>query len=132
MIDSINNMFLFDCILLENTMKFVLIMLFALISSQVINANTFPVKERVITVFGNCGSCKKAIEKAAKSVEGVESANWDKKKKILSIQFDEAKTSLDLIEKAIIAIGYDTENMRADDAVYENLHSCCKYDRKPR
>lgn len=113
-------------------MKFVLIMLFALISSQVINANTFPVKERVITVFGNCGSCKKAIEKAAKSVEGVESANWDKKKKILSIQFDEAKTSLDLIEKAIIAIGYDTENMRADDAVYENLHSCCKYDRKPR
>jgi copper chaperone CopZ len=113
-------------------MKFVLIMLFALMSSQVINANTFPVTERVITVFGNCGSCKKAIEKAAKSVEGVESANWDKKKKTLSIQFDEAKTSLDLIEKAIIAIGYDTENMRADDAVYENLHSCCKYDRKPR
>jgi mercuric ion binding protein len=125
-------MFLFDHILLENTMKFVLIMLFALMSSQVINANTFPVTERVITVFGNCGSCKKAIEKAAKSVEGVESANWDKKKKTLSIQFDEAKTSLDLIEKAIIAIGYDTENMRADDAVYENLHSCCKYDRKPR
>jgi len=125
-------MFLFDHILLENTMKFVLIMLFAFMSSQVINANTFPVTERVITVFGNCGSCKKAIEKAAKSVEGVESANWDKKKKTLSIQFDEAKTSLDLIEKAIIAIGYDTENMRADDAVYENLHSCCKYDRKPR
>lgn len=125
-------MFLFDHIFLENTMKFVLIMLFALMSSQVINANTFPVTERVITVFGNCGSCKKAIEKAAKSVEGVESANWDKKKKTLSIQFDEAKTSLDLIEKAIIAIGYDTENMRADDAVYENLHSCCKYDRKPR
>ncbi|MGA1306888.1 MAG: hypothetical protein ACO30M_03215 [Candidatus Kapaibacteriota bacterium] len=56
-------------------MKFVLIMLFAFMSSQVINANTFPVTERVITVFGNCGSCKKAIEKAAKSVEGVESAN---------------------------------------------------------
>ena len=75
---------------------------------------------------------KKAIEKAAKSVEGVESATWDKKKKTLSVQFDEAKTSLDLIEKAIIAIGYDTENLFADDEVYEKLHSCCKYDRKPR
>ncbi|MFM7156192.1 MAG: heavy-metal-associated domain-containing protein [Bacteroidota bacterium] len=95
---------------------------------QVIVAKT----DKVITVFGNCGSCKKAIEKAAKSVEGVESATWDKKKKTLSVQFDEAKTSLDLIEKAIIAIGYDTEHMRAEDAVYDTLHSCCKYDRKPQ
>ena len=94
---------------------------------QVIVAKT----DQVITVFGNCGSCKKAIEKAAKSVEGVASATWDKKKKTLSVQFDEAKTSLDLIEKAIIAIGYDTEHMRVEDAVYDTLHSCCKYDRKP-
>ena len=85
-----------------------------------------------IIVYGNCTSCKKAIEKAAKSVEGVESASWDKKKKILTLQFDMAKTSLDLIEKAIIAIGYDTEHMRAEDSVYENLHHCCKYDRKPQ
>jgi copper chaperone CopZ len=89
-------------------------------------------KDTSITVYGNCSSCKKNIEKAAKSVEGVESASWDKKKKILSVQFDEAKTSLNMIEKAIIAIGYDTENMHADDAVYEELHHCCKYDRKPR
>ena len=85
-----------------------------------------------ITVYGNCSSCKKAIEKAAKSVEGVESASWDKKKKILTLQYDAEKTSLELIEKAIIAIGYDTEHMRADDSVYEELHHCCKYDRKPQ
>ena len=48
------------------------------------------------------------------------------------MQFDEAKTSLDLIEKAVIAIGYDTEHMRVEDAVYDTLHSCCKYDRKPQ
>lgn len=89
-------------------------------------------KDTSIIVYGNCSSCKKAIEKAAKSVAGVESATWDKKKKILTIQYDTAKTSLDLIEKAIIAIGYDTENMRAEDSVYDELHHCCKYDRKPR
>jgi len=31
-------------------------------------------------VRGNCGICKNTIEKAANSVEGVTTANWDKDK----------------------------------------------------
>jgi copper chaperone CopZ len=85
-----------------------------------------------ITVYGNCTSCKKAIEKATKSVKGVKSASWDKMKKILAIQYDLSETSLNTIEKAIIDIGYDTENMRAEESVYNELHECCKYDRKPQ
>ena len=90
------------------------------------------VKDTSITVYGNCSSCKKAIEKAVKSVDGVKTASWDKKKKILSIQYDLSETSLNTIEKAIIDIGYDTENMRAEESVYNELHECCKYDRKPQ
>jgi copper chaperone CopZ len=90
------------------------------------------VKDTSITVYGNCSSCKKAIEKAAKSVNGVKTASWDKKKKILNIQYDISETSLNTIEKAIIDIGYDTENMRAEESVYNELHECCKYDRKPQ
>lgn len=113
-------------------MKYIIILLLAVFTTHMAPPNALAQKESVITVFGNCGSCKKAIEKAAKSVEGVESAYWDKKKKTLTVAYDEAKTSLNFIEKAIAAIGYDTENLFADDEVYENLHSCCKYDRKPR
>lgn len=90
------------------------------------------VKDTSITVYGNCSSCKKAIEKAAKSVKGVKTASWDKKKKVLNIQLDLSETSLNTIEKAIIDIGYDTENMRAEESVYNELHECCKYDRKPQ
>ena len=90
------------------------------------------VKDTSITVYGNCSSCKKAIEKAAQSVKGVKNASWDKKKKILTIQYDVSETSLNTIEKAIIVIGYDTENMRTEDSVYDELHECCKYDRKPQ
>lgn len=90
------------------------------------------VKDTSITVYGNCSSCKKAIEKTAKSVKGVKTASWDKKKKILSVQYDLSETSLNTIEKAIIDIGYDTENMRAEESVYNELHECCKYDRKPQ
>jgi mercuric ion binding protein len=115
----------------KDILKSIVVVSFALLTFQIYTANAFAITDRVITVFGNCGSCKKVIEKAAKSVEGVEYAVWDKKKKTLSVQYDDAKTSLDLIEKAITAVGYDTEHMRAEDSVYEKLHSCCKYERKP-
>jgi mercuric ion binding protein len=100
------------------------------LKSDILLQNT--VKDTSITVYGNCSSCKKAIEKAAKSVNGVKTASWDKKKKILNIQYDISETSLNTIEKAIIDIGYDTENMRAEESVYNELHECCKYDRKPQ
>ena len=34
------------------------------------------------------------------------------------------------LQKAIADVGYDTENYRADDDVYNSLHYCCKYERK--
>ena len=34
-------------------------------------------------VRGNCGMCKRTIEKAANSVEGIANANWDKDKKLI-------------------------------------------------
>ncbi len=80
-------------------------------------------------VFGNCGMCEKKIETAAKSVEGVTLADWDKKTKAMKVSFDTEKTSLDAIHKAIAKVGYDTEKVKASDEVYNKLHSCCKYDR---
>jgi len=28
-------------------------------------------------------------------------------------------------------VGHDTDEVKATDEVYENLHHCCKYERKP-
>ena len=80
-----------------------------------------------LKVAGNCGMCKSSIEKAAKSA-GATSANWDEDAKILTLLFD-SKTSLEKIETAISAVGYDTEHKRASKASYDALHECCKYDR---
>jgi hypothetical protein len=27
-------------------------------------------------------------------------------------------------------VGYDTQDVTADNKAYDNLHGCCKYDRK--
>ena len=78
-------------------------------------------------VRGNCGMCKKTIEKAAHSIEGVHEAIWDKEKKKIAVSFDASKTTEMEIQKAIAASGYDTEKETAPDDVYNNLHECCLY-----
>ena len=81
-------------------------------------------------VWGNCGMCKKTIEKAVSKVKGVKEANWDVDTHQFTVSFNPAKTSLDKIHAAIAAAGYDTEKVRGNDKAYNNLHGCCQYDRK--
>ena len=79
-------------------------------------------------VRGNCGMCKSTIETAAKGVEGVASATWDVNKKNITVSFDDSKTDAMAIHTAIAASGYDTENVVGNEAAYEGLPGCCKYD----
>ena len=79
-------------------------------------------------VRGNCGMCKSTIEKAANSVEGVASANWDVDKKKIDVSFDDTKTDAMAIHKAIAASGYDTEKVAGSEDAYKNLPGCCQYD----
>ena len=81
-------------------------------------------------VWGNCGMCKKTIEKAAKGVAGVESATWNVDTHQFNVSFDQAKTNVKQIHQAIADSGYDTDMLRANDTAYNNLHGCCQYDRK--
>jgi len=77
-------------------------------------------------VDGACGMCKDRIEKAALSVKGVQEANWNQETKMLQVS---VSNGLDLMEihKAVANVGHDTKKIKADDDVYEALHSCCHY-----
>lgn len=86
-------------------------------------------KTETFKVAGNCGMCEKRIEKAAMSVDGVSEADWDSETKKMTVVFDESKTKLEDIEKAIAKVGHDNDGAKADDKVYDSLHGCCKYER---
>jgi copper chaperone CopZ len=102
-----------------------------LVGIAFVSANAFgATKKETVKVWGNCGMCKKTIEKSLKGVEGIESASWDKSAKILSVSYDDSKISMKKIEEKVAAAGYDTQNVKANDAAYENLAKCCHYDRK--
>jgi len=81
---------------------------------------TFPVS-------GNCDMCKERIENAAKSVNGVISAEWEMTDKMLKIGFISSSTSLETIQMAIAAAGHDNGKFRAPDEVYSKLPECCLY-----
>ena len=96
-----------------------------------ISASAQETKTEEFTVFGNCGMCKSRIEKAAKAIDGVSMAEWDKKTKIAKVTFDADKTNVLDIHKAIAKVGHDTEKYKADDKVYDELPGCCLYEREP-
>lgn len=79
-------------------------------------------------VRGNCGMCKKTIEKAVNKVDGVASANWDVDKKKIDVSFDDTKTDAIAIHKAIASSGYDTEKVSGNEDAYSSLPGCCKYE----
>ena len=79
-------------------------------------------------VNGNCESCKKRIEKAAKT-EGVKSAIWDVDTHILTVTYAPAKISVDQIQQNIAKAGHDTEKYKTEDSIYKNLPLCCQYER---
>ena len=86
-------------------------------------------KTEKFKVYGNCGMCETRIEKAANSVDGVSSADWDQKTKMVEVKLDESKTDVHKVHMAIAEVGHDTEMHKAKDEVYNKLPACCKYDR---
>jgi riboflavin synthase alpha subunit len=81
-------------------------------------------------VNGNCDLCKKRIEKAAFSVSGVKLAVWDVETHQLNLILNEEKCTVLEVKNVLAKVGHDTDEVKATDDVYNNLHSCCQYERK--
>jgi hypothetical protein len=85
-------------------------------------------KTETIKVSGECGMCKKKIEKAAKTA-GASYAAWDVDKKELVVKYNSTSSNTAKIEKAVAAAGYDTQNEKASEEAYNKLDECCQYQR---
>ncbi len=77
-------------------------------------------------VGGNCDMCKKRIENAL-DVKGVYQAIYDLNNKKIFIVYNAAQFKEIQLHNIIASAGHDTEQVKADDLVYNNLPGCCKY-----
>ncbi len=113
---------------MKSFVKSVVMVCIALFTTNISTAQTKNLQTVDVKVYGNCGMCKKTIEKAG-NVKGKSKAEWNAETATAKITIDSTKTSIDDVLKRIAAVGYDSEKFRAPDTVYENLHGCCQYDR---
>lgn len=77
-------------------------------------------------VYGVCGQCKDRIENAAKG-KGVKGANWEADNMMLSLTFNRRNTSIEKVQKRIVAAGHDVMDNKANNTVYNALPECCHY-----
>lgn len=86
-------------------------------------------KNETVKVWGNCETCKKHIEKAAKTA-GASTASWNEESKELQLSYNSLKTSSQKIQQSIANAGYDTRDFKGKKSAYNKLDKCCRYDRK--
>lgn len=89
------------------------------------------VKTETVKIYGNCGMCKKTIEKAGNQ-KNISDVVWNADTKMATITYDGNKTNQDEILKRIALNGYDSDKFLAPDDVYNNLHGCCQYEREAK
>jgi mercuric ion binding protein len=85
-------------------------------------------KTESLKVWGNCEMCKARIEKIAMA-NGASNADWNVKSKILTVDFDPMRSSMDYISGKLAKAGHDTGMKSAKDKAYNALPECCKYER---
>ncbi len=110
-------------------MKTKMLSLIALVFITVTTVTAQTEKKETFKVAGNCGMCETRIENAAKSVDGVLAADWDKETKMIDVKFDSDKVNIHKVHMAIAKAGHDTKMHKASNDVYDKLPGCCKYDR---
>ncbi len=113
---------------MKTFIKSVVVIFIVLFTTHLCAAQSKNLKIIDAKVYGNCGMCKKTIENAG-NVKGISKTEWDTETAMAKITIDSTKTSVDEVLQRIASVGYDSDKFRAPDAVYDNLHGCCQYDR---
>jgi periplasmic mercuric ion binding protein len=79
-----------------------------------------------IKTSAECDMCKKRIEKEILLVKGVKKATLDLETKVLTVEYNPTKTNPDTIRKAISNIGYDADDVKANNRSSRQLPQCCQ------
>ena len=102
-----------------------LFLIFFLFCSFISNAQN---KKISFLVNGMCGMCEERIENAL-DIKGISFASWSQKTKMCNVTYNMKKVSEKEIHQLLAKIGHDTQQCKATDEAYNNLHHCCHYKR---
>lgn len=91
------------------------------------NAQKRADKAIISTPSIQCDMCKSKIEKMLpRMTDGITSVKVNVKAKTTTVSWLTDRTSLEQIKTAIANIGYDADDVTAEETAYKRLPSCCK------
>ena len=73
-----------------------------------------------------CDMCKKTIEAELIYEKGIKKVDVHLEDHLVHVLYDDRKTEPASIRKAIAAIGYDADGVKAEVKAWEKLPACCK------
>jgi copper chaperone CopZ len=85
-----------------------------------------PVTVQIKAPQAACIECKDKIEKFMKYEEGVAKLIVDIKKKIITVTYLSDRTNIENIKTAIANLGFDADDVTANEETYKRLPMCCK------
>ena len=104
-------------------------------SSEILIANPEEQSSKYDTVqiqtSAVCGMCKERIEHDMSFEKGVKSVELDSETKILTVVYKKSKTTVKDLKVALTKIGYDADEMVADQKAHDRLPACCQKDVEP-
>lgn len=73
-----------------------------------------------------CETCGEKFQKVLLREKGIQMVTVDEKEMTIEVVYNTKKTDLTKVKTAITKLGYDADEMNADDVAYEGLDNCCK------
>lgn len=110
--------------------KLILLALVSLITLGA-NAQKASKNEQSVTIQTN-GVCQKCADKFNENVpyfKGVKSYTYDQKTAKLTIKYDSKKTNPDQLRQQISKLGYNADDVKADQAARAKLPACCRAEK---
>lgn len=78
-----------------------------------------------------CGMCKERLEKNLAFEKGVRSVSLDDKTKVITIEYRKGRNNKERLKTAITKIGYDADDLPADQKAHDRLPACCQKGNEP-
>lgn len=104
--------------------KFITLLLLALMG-MTMYAQQSANQTITIQTNGKCEQCKKLMMENVPQWKGVEKCSYDVKTAKLTITYQSQKTSPETLRAAVSKLGYDADNVKADQEARAKLPACC-------
>ena len=99
---------------------------FAILMSSVAFAQEKKTEKAEILTSAICEMCKETIEYELTFTKGIKFVELDVNSKIVTVEFNPKKISLEDIRKGISGVGYNADSVKRDPTAYANLPFCCR------